>query len=79
METLEVVLQKTRLRGCVMSGLACTVNGRQQETATSIEDKTALVLGDSVLTQQVDNVSDLGVTVDSHLKFDVHVNQIVTY
>jgi len=36
-----------------------------------------LVLGDNVLTQ-VDNVKDLGVTVDSHLKFDVHINQIVT-
>jgi len=36
-----------------------------------------LVLGDNVLTQ-VDNVRDLGVTVDSHLKFDVHINQIVT-
>ena len=36
-----------------------------------------LVLGDNVLTQ-VDNVRDLGVTVDNHLKFDVHINQIVT-
>ena len=36
-----------------------------------------LVLGDNALTQ-VDNVRDLRVTVDSHLKFDVHIKQIVT-
>ena len=36
-----------------------------------------LVLGDNVLTQ-VDNARDLGVTVDGHLKFDMHINQIIT-
>jgi len=29
-------------------------------------------------TCRLHNVRDLGVTVDSHLKFDVHMNQIVT-
>ena len=44
---------------------------------TKPHDNHNLVLGDNVLSQ-VDNVRDLGVTVDSHLKFDVHINQIVT-
>ena len=37
----------------------------------------SLVLGNNILTQ-VNNVRDVGVIVDNHLKFDVHINQTVT-
>ena len=40
-----------------------------------IKPHANLVLGDNVLTQ-VDNARYLGVTVDSHLKFDMHINQV---
>ena len=36
-----------------------------------------LVLGDSII-PHVDSVRDLGVMMDNCLKFDIHMNQIVT-
>ena len=36
-----------------------------------------LVLGDSVM-PQIDSVKDLGVIMDNRLRFDIHINQIVS-